>query len=189
MHRRLQSLDRHPKTGRFLQIAIATIAALLTFNALGSLIYGVLGQSLGSTAGTYGVVLYSVMLLATVTFSLGQLWPKHRWLMLCTHMATGIVVGFYYGGVAIDVPTAQKAPWAIAGAILGGCGCGLLTWRQILPMVTGSMRTIVLYGAAFLNGVLGLMLTSTGIVWGWGFLGLTIFCLWGTGRSAGALAK
>jgi hypothetical protein len=181
MHRLLQSFDSKPM--RFLQIVMATIGAILAFNAVGTLIYSALGQYWGSTAGKYSGVLYGVMLVAAVAFALVEMLSQNRWLILGSHMAVGAVVGFYYGGTAMALPPAQQAPWAISGAIIGSIGCGLLTWGQVLPMVLGSVRTIVIYGAAFLNGAIGLMLLSVGNILGLVFWGIAIFSLWATGRS------
>jgi hypothetical protein len=168
---------------RFLQFLIAPIGAIIAANAVGTLIYSALGQSLSSTAGKYSAVLYGVMLVTVIAFSLAEILPQRRSLLLGTHVAVGAIVGFYYGGIAVDLPPTQKAPWAIAGAIVGSIGCGLLTWGQVLPMLTSSWRTIVIYGAAFLNGAIGLMLLSVGNIWGWGFCSLAIFSLWATSRS------
>jgi hypothetical protein len=181
MHRILQRFDSKP--WRFLQIILATIAAIFAFNAVGTLIYSALGQSLASTAGKYSVVLYAVMLVAAMAFALVEILPQNRWLILGSHMAAGAVVGFYYGGTAMALPPVQQAPWAIAGAIVGSVGCGLLTWQTVLPMVVGSLRTIVIYGSACLNGAIGLMLLSVGNILGLGFGGIAIFSLWATGRS------
>jgi hypothetical protein len=187
MHRLLQRRD--PKAAYFLAIVVATIGAILAINAVGTLIYSALGQSLSSTAGKYSMVLYGVMLATVLAFSLTLVWPRNRWLILAAHMTTGAVLGFYYGGTALALPPAQQAPWAIAGAIVGSIGCGLLTWWQVLPMFVGSLRTIVIYGAAFLHGAIGLMLLSVGNIWGGGFCGLAILSLWVTGRSISAIQR
>jgi hypothetical protein len=48
---------------------VSLISAIVAANAVGTLIYGALGQSLSSTAGKYSLVLYGVMMLAVLSFA------------------------------------------------------------------------------------------------------------------------
>jgi hypothetical protein len=172
----------------------ATIVALLVLNAVGTLIYGALGQSLDSTAGKFSLVLCGVMGVTVIAGAIAE-YNRDRPAMfklarLMANAAAGAVVGFYYGGTTLPLPTAQQIPWAIAGAILGallGAGLSGLS-RRVIQVSLACLRTIVIYGFAFLNGAMGMMGLSQGQWWGLGLLGLAIWSLGVTWRSIFTLA-
>jgi drug/metabolite transporter (DMT)-like permease len=183
MQKRLQPLVRSLKPADFRRLMIAALVAVLSFNAVGILVYSSLGQSLNSTAGRYSLVLYVVMLVTTIAFAA----EKHssriaRMISLGTAAAT---VGFYYGGRAINLPLEQQAPYAITGAVVAALVAGGLSFVKVswVKIALESLRTIVIYAMAFLNGSVGLMLLSLWQWWGFGLVAISLFCLGMTGRS------
>lgn len=167
---------------KFVCFVLLTIVSIFTFNAVGTLIYGALGQSLGSTAGRYVLVMYGVMWGSTIAFALN----KNKTMFLLSNMMAAAVVGFYYGGTAVQFSVTQQ-PWAIAGAITAGLISVGLSLRSELCVQMGlaGLRTIVIYGLAFLNGAAGFMTVSVGQWLGLILLGGSIFGLVMTGRSIG----
>jgi hypothetical protein len=161
MQNLLQPFERRSKA-RFVHLVIAFVVAVLAFNAVGILAYSALGQSLDSTAGRYSVVLYGVMMVTTIAFALQRFSPRIAQMISLGSAAA--VVGFYYGGKAIELPMEQQAAWAIAGAVIAALMAGGLSFIRVswVEIILGSLRTIVIYGAAFLNGVVGLMILSVG---------------------------
>ncbi|NJM49231.1 MAG: hypothetical protein HC860_26180 [Alkalinema sp. RU_4_3] len=183
MQNLLQTLERHSKAARFIHLAIAAGAAVVTFNAVGILIYSALGQSLDSPAGRYSLVLYGVMMVTMFAFALQRFSPRIA--QMIAMGAAAAVVGFYYGGRAIELPLEQQVPWAIAGTVIAALMAGGLSFIRAawVQVGLGIVRTIVIYGAAFLNGVVGLMLLSVWQWWGVGLVGLAVFGLGMTARS------
>jgi hypothetical protein len=102
---------------------------------------------------------------------------------LICHISAALIVGVYYGGTL--VPPAQQALGAGMGALLAG---GLAAWLSPMhrgPVQVGlaSLRTVVIYGGAFLQGAVGCMLLSVGQGWGLLLLGLMVWSLGVTVRS------
>ncbi len=183
MQNLLQPFERPAKMKRLIPLSIAALVAVLAFNAVGILAYSALGQSLNSTAGRYSVVLYGVMMVTTIAFALQKFSPRIAGMISIGSAAA--VVGFYYGGRAMELPPEQQVPWAIAGAIVAALIAGGLSFIRVswVQVGLGTVRTMVIYGSAFLNGVVGLMLLSVGQWWGLGLVGLAVFSLGMTARS------
>jgi hypothetical protein len=195
----LQPFDRNsrPYWQGVVNLVVLLIAGIIAANAVGTLIDGALGNALTTQAGKYSLLLYGDLMLVTVAFAAAyygrqSIQPIAR---LISHVISGVIVGFYYGGTGLSsittLSTTQQASWAIAGAIGGGVICGVANfaraaWCQI---ALSSLRTVVLYGTAFLSGGIGCMFLNVGQGVGFLFIGVLFGALDVTLRSISDTVK
>jgi hypothetical protein len=166
-------------------MAMRWIVLLLVFTAstevFGQLIYGALGEPIGSPTGNYGLLLYA-FLCGAATSATGI---RRRWALPLSHACTGGILGFYNAGMLTD-----KSPqWATIGAVLGvGLGWWLTGWSKrgsifaalrglqfLVATALTSARFAATWAAAFASGTIGFMGLSVGQGWGCIFIGLGLF--------------
>jgi hypothetical protein len=188
------------------QIIVAISTILLATNAIGTLILAALGQPPSSSQGQASGLMDALMVLTTVAFATTQRQSHQNFVeesteqsqrqspdwsqrqapigRLIAHISAAVIVGIYYGGTL--PPPAPQGIGAGIGAIGAGVMAGILSpmARPAVQVGLSSLRTVVIYGGAFLNGAVGCMVLSVGQGWGLGLVALMIWSLGVTARSA-----
>lgn len=161
--------------------AIALGVAVLAFNAISHMVFGILGLTVQDPAWGFVIALYVSLAIAGLAALPKRRLPRPvRKLTILPALATGALLGFYYGGRA----AAEDPQLAIIAASLAGLSTGLFclakpqaNWFSSLMKIVGA---IAAYGLAFAAVGMASAGLSTGhslVGLGWGVLTLVYFAL------------
>lgn len=199
-HHSSQSSRFRPTHRSFTLVSALSVVAiaLLTFHAVSTLIFAVLGLAPSSPRWGFVPGLGGVLAIAG-TAAIAQTFPMpklgERLAGLASGGASGAILGFFYIGQLIN----QQAKWAIAGALFCSAVLGLLAawssgseaptrFQGVINVAMVLMANICAYGFAFGSGAWLFAAVSTGH---WAIavpLGLlTALYLWLTRRLFGQL--
>lgn len=154
-------------------IAIAVISLILTLQAVSKMVFASLGSTASSNSWSYVLTLQIVMAAIGVAgyFSDWAILPKivRKISHFVLIILSGVLLGFYYGGIYIG-----KNPQAtVTSAIAMGIIFYLLDrWQpRIAPTVAITIATVCAYGFALMRGIAAINLIAgslftTGIIWG-----------------------
>lgn len=170
--------------------AIALGTAVLTFHAISHMLFGAIGTIPSNPTWGLIVTLYVFVAISGLG-ALPQLWlPKPlKKLAILPTLATGALLGFYYGGSAAD----QDPQVAMVAAILAGLLTTVIQLtRPQAGWLTGTIalaESVAAYGAAFVTVGLASAGLSTGhwlVGLGWVVLSLLYFGLTLAGLANGS---
>ncbi|MEM9163607.1 MAG: pentapeptide repeat-containing protein [Cyanobacteria bacterium P01_F01_bin.4] len=161
--------------------AIALGVAVVAFNAISHMVFGILGLTAQDPAWGFAIALYVSLAIAGLVAV-----PKHRLprpmrrLAILSNIATGALLGFYYGGSAAG----EDPQVAIIAACLAGGSVGLICLAR--PQSNGFVGLMTIVGAMAAYGMVFAAMgmtsasLSTGYLlmgMGWGACALLYFVL------------
>ncbi|UBF27931.1 pentapeptide repeat-containing protein [Kovacikia minuta CCNUW1] len=163
-------------------VSVAVAVGLLVADAVSRLIFGALGQTPQEPAWNYVLALYVSLGIAATGIGVSALTKTYTIAPIAkviSGVASGALVGFFYGGVNGNQLLAlfhQKSAGennprtAIAGAVLLGLGMAIANIkcsRGFVSVVVAAAGTVTAYGFAFLMGTTAIACLSTHR-WFWG---------------------
>ena len=155
---------------RFVQIAIAASAIIITIKAVSVMMFASLGSS-SSNKFSYVLVLQLILaaigITSYISFSLNSIALKRTCFFLSA-ILVGVLLGFYYGGSY----TNNNPQYAILGAIAGGIFFLILAiWQyELVALALAFSSSICAYSFALIVGIRGINLFAAslylpGIIW------------------------
>ena len=155
---------------RFVQIAIAASAIIITIKAVSVMMFASLGSS-SSNKFSYVLVLQLILaaigITSYISFSLNSIALKRTCFFLSA-ILVGVLLGFYYGGSY----TNNNPQYAILGAIAGGIFFLILAiWQyELVALALAFSSSICAYAFALIVGIRGINLFAAslylpGIIW------------------------
>jgi hypothetical protein len=139
---------------RFISLAVAAAVATIAVQVTLDLGFSSLGQTFGDRSWSYVIALWVTLGIsglgtAVSTWFLNWFGVLNR---VLSGMASGALVGFYYGGIWAD----RDPHMAVKGAIVGGVVLGILQLfgfrKAAMQAAVGSAATVMSYALALLVG-------------------------------------
>ena len=148
---------------RFVQIAIAASAIIITIKAVSVMMFASLGST-SSSKFSYVLVLQLILAAIGITsylsFSLNSKTLRQIGFLLGAILC-GVLLGFYYGGSYTD----NNPQYAIFGAIAGGIFFLILAILQykLVALAIAFISSICAYGFALITGIRGINLFAASL--------------------------
>ena len=148
---------------RFVQIAIAASAIIITIKAVSVMMFASLGSS-SSNKFSYVLVLQLILaaigITSYISFSLNSIALKRTCFFLSA-ILVGVLLGFYYGGSY----TNNNPQYAILGAIAGGIFFLILAiWQyELVALALAFSSSICAYSFALIVGIRGINLFAASL--------------------------
>ena len=148
---------------RFVQIAIAASAIIITIKAVSVMMFASLGSS-SSNKFSYVLVLQLILaaigITSYISFSLNSIALKRTCFFLSA-ILVGVLLGFYYGGSY----TNNNPQYAILGAIAGGIFFLILAiWQyELVALAIALSSSICAYAFALIVGIRGINLFAASL--------------------------
>ena len=158
------NLQRRSRYFRFVQIAIASMAIIITIEAVSVMMFASLG-SISTNKFSYVLVLQLILAAIGITsylsnFSLNSKTLRQIGFFLGAILC-GVLLGFYYGGSYTD----NNPQYAILGAIAGGIFFLILAISQykLVALAIAFISSICAYGFALMAGIRGINLFAASL--------------------------